>query len=412
MLLTVASIAVIGFLATLDSAIASEDDTASRRAYLEKAFETANVFPGATVEDFLYPEPGEEKPLFAPQYEPWVEVFRFPIIQSLYAVGVAYNKNADEDLRYIVSTGIDPRPMFRFYDKDGEQTRTCDQQNSAGWGLRDLAYDESRDEFHGGGHQVYRRQIFLDNCRDKCDVNLPQLPNHYGTAHHEVDGGPDTVWSHYWATDFVGYAVSRPSCTFEHLGTLMSNMDRGVRYGIAIDQSGTTGEPWVLWISYQTGPGGNRLEARRRNGTVAGYQSLPGIAGGIDFTDDWEGTGKPAILYLDQGNPDHVVVLQPPETGVADVHKDERPVAFLLSQNRPNPFAQTTTISFNLPVSGHATLSIYDICGRLITTLLDEEIEVGPSSATWDGESDASGIYFYRLGWSGHSLTRKMLVVR
>lgn len=427
LVLTVISIAATGVLATLnlatasmgaetgleikDSPVTSEDEAARRRAHLEKAFETADVFPGATVEDFLYPEPDEEKPLFAPQYEPWVEVFRFPIIQSLYAVGVAYSKNADEDIRYIVSTGINPRPIIRFYNKDGEQTRTCDQQNSTGWGLRDLAYDESRNEFHGGGHQVYKRQIFLDNCRDKCDVYLPQLPYQYGTAHHDVDGGPDTVWANYWQDDFRGFAISRPSCAFESLGTLMSN-GRGALYGIAIDQSGATGEPWVLWISYQSGPGGVRLEARRRDGTVLGYQSIQLILGGIDFTDDWEGTGKPALICVAQGNPDRVVVLQPPETGVADVHKDEKHVIFLLSQNKPNPFARTTTLSFNLPVSGHATLSIYDMCGRLITTLLDEETDAGFHSLTWHREEAASGIYFYRLGWNGHSLTRKMLVVR
>lgn len=247
---------MVSLLATFDLAIASEDDAARRRAYLEKAFETANVFPGATVEDFLYPEPAEEKALFAPQYEPWVEVFRFPISESPYAYGVAYSKNADEDRRYAVSTGIDPRPMIRFYNKDGEQTDTCDQQNSTGFGLLDLAYDESRNEFHGGGGigVSNRRRVFLDNCRTTCERSCPGLPYHLATAHHDGGTDPDTVWGTYWFADFRCYTISMPTCAYTDEGYLMSNDGRGACLGLAIGMDGTIGEPWVLWCAYQTGP--------------------------------------------------------------------------------------------------------------------------------------------------------------
>ena len=88
------------------------------------------------------------------------------------------------------------------------------------------------------------------------------------------------------------------------------------------------------------------------------------------------------------------------------------PLTFALSQNNPNPFSRETAISYTLPASGHTTVKIYDTSGRLLQTLLDEEVSTGVHTITWDRENAASGIYFCRLSSNGRSLTRKMVVVR
>jgi hypothetical protein len=73
---------------------------------------------------------------------------------------------------------------------------------------------------------------------------------------------------------------------------------------------------------------------------------------------------------------------------------------------RPNPFNPLTTVEFEIAVKGRAALRVYDIAGRLVTTLRDGEVEPGEYEATWDGTDDsgervASGVYMLRLEVGG-----------
>jgi ligand-binding sensor domain-containing protein len=82
---------------------------------------------------------------------------------------------------------------------------------------------------------------------------------------------------------------------------------------------------------------------------------------------------------------------------------------FSLSQNYPNPFNPTTTIRFEVPVSGFVSLKIFDLLGREVTTLLDEKKDVGSYEVTLDGRNLSSGVYFYRLQ-SGEFVQTKKLI--
>ena len=78
------------------------------------------------------------------------------------------------------------------------------------------------------------------------------------------------------------------------------------------------------------------------------------------------------------------------------------PVAFSLMQNYPNPFNSTTEISYSLPKSADVCLEIYDLSGRLVTTLVNGSKEPGKYVVIWDGQnvlsySTPSGLYFYRI---------------
>jgi hypothetical protein len=96
-----------------------------------------------------------------------------------------------------------------------------------------------------------------------------------------------------------------------------------------------------------------------------------------------------------------VIITTP--TGISDLSPDgSLPEKFELIGNYPNPFNPATEIIFAAPRSGHVRLEIYDIIGRKVKTLLDENITAGLKAITWDGSSDsgypvASGIYYYRL---------------
>jgi hypothetical protein len=88
-----------------------------------------------------------------------------------------------------------------------------------------------------------------------------------------------------------------------------------------------------------------------------------------------------------------------------------------LSQNHPNPFNPSTTISFSLRERGHASLAVYDVAGRLVRILAEGVMEAGPREVTWDGRDRngravASGVYFYRLETGVYNETRKMVLLR
>ncbi len=83
----------------------------------------------------------------------------------------------------------------------------------------------------------------------------------------------------------------------------------------------------------------------------------------------------------------------------------------------PNPFNPETTISFNNPQNGRISLSIYNIKGQLVKTLLDEEIAVGTHSIVWNGTNEkgnsvTSGIYFTKITTTSTSLTKKMILLK
>jgi predicted esterase len=92
------------------------------------------------------------------------------------------------------------------------------------------------------------------------------------------------------------------------------------------------------------------------------------------------------------------------------------PNSFELSQNYPNPFNPSTVISYQLPVSSKVTLKIYDLLGREIATLVNEEQSAGwkevEFQSTVGSGQLASGIYFYKLQTNNFIETKKMLIIK
>ncbi len=85
---------------------------------------------------------------------------------------------------------------------------------------------------------------------------------------------------------------------------------------------------------------------------------------------------------------------------------------YSLSQNYPNPFNPTTTIEFTLPKSGNVELSVYNLLGEEITTLIDGYKTQGNHSINFDGHNLSSGIYFYRITTNKMIITKKMLLMK
>ncbi len=85
---------------------------------------------------------------------------------------------------------------------------------------------------------------------------------------------------------------------------------------------------------------------------------------------------------------------------------EARPEAFALEQNAPNPFNPSTTIGFAIPEAGHVRLDVYNVAGQLVTTLRETTMSAGQHAIVWNGTDRAgrvvaSGVYVYRLVWTG-----------
>ena len=93
---------------------------------------------------------------------------------------------------------------------------------------------------------------------------------------------------------------------------------------------------------------------------------------------------------------------------------------FRLDQNYPNPFNPATKISYQLSVVSEVKLLVYDILGRAVATVVNEQQQAGFHTASFDGSNLASGLYFYKLtakaygaaGGGQYSQTRKMVLVK
>jgi hypothetical protein len=88
------------------------------------------------------------------------------------------------------------------------------------------------------------------------------------------------------------------------------------------------------------------------------------------------------------------------------------PVSFSLLQNYPNPFNPTTTIKYSIPNSQHVILKLFDLLGRQIAVLVDQNQHAGFYNVAFDAGKLASGVYFYRIEAGLFVQTKKMLLLK
>jgi len=137
-------------------------------------------------------------------------------------------------------------------------------------------------------------------------------------------------------------------------------------------------------------------------------------------TDDYQLAGNSPCL---SGNNECGLLIGAFEMGcdiITDMDDDNGkslPEKFMLSQNYPNPFNPTTTIRYSLPVKSFVTITVYNILGREIRTLVKQSVNAGHHEIAWDGKAEngrlvSSGIYLYRLDAGSFADSRKMLLLK
>ena len=97
-------------------------------------------------------------------------------------------------------------------------------------------------------------------------------------------------------------------------------------------------------------------------------------------------------------------------TGINDIQAKVN--EFKLYQNYPNPFNPSTKITFRISDFGLISLKIYDVLGREVTTLVNEEKPAGTFEVTWNAVNVPSGVYFYQLKAGSYTATKKLLLLK
>jgi hypothetical protein len=109
-------------------------------------------------------------------------------------------------------------------------------------------------------------------------------------------------------------------------------------------------------------------------------------------------------------NIDYVQIIK--EDVAAGITRGSEPYRFSLEQNYPNPFNPTTTIEFSLAKTSNVELTVYNILGQRVATLLNGVITAGSHSVKFDARNVATGVYFYRLVAGENTANKKMLLLK
>lgn len=138
------------------------------------------------------------------------------------------------------------------------------------------------------------------------------------------------------------------------------------------------------------------LSSRRHWMATAEYRGGLYVVGGIDSVAQAVDIVEEIVPQGTSGTDDEII---PPE-------------AFTLLQNYPNPFNPSTSISYTIPVYSKVTLKIFDLLGKEIEMLIDEEKAAGRYEVTWNAADLPSGVYFYRLQAGSFAETKKMILMK
>ncbi|MBS1513810.1 MAG: T9SS type A sorting domain-containing protein [Bacteroidetes bacterium] len=214
------------------------------------------------------------------------------------------------------------------------------------------------------------------------------------------------VYEMKWLGASTGFAGSQNGCLYATTngganwtlavdtaglsGVNIYSFDYQFGRGLAVGTKGKVfrcqGNQWILSQSNVTGPNGTTLDLwgvkmRTVNGGfVSGYQG--------------------ALLY---------VGINPP---VKIVSGSEVAANYSLEQNYPNPFNPRTTVKFAIPKNEFVKISVFDISGREVQVLVNENLTAGVYETEFRGDNLSSGTYFYKIETPSFSDTKKMILVK
>ena len=326
----------------------------------------------------------------------------------------------------LASPNSAPRPVFGVHLAEGsfDFTNEGDPSNTAFL----LEWDAVEDP--DGDRVIYQVEAALDEAfMDRIAGVITVLNGEVVTALRatagEVDAVLDSAGVMAGETATIYTRVNSSDGSLRHLGSpLTFNVTRGEVAAPAEDTMPPecelakvdAGPPTTLRVRVRDG--GSGLAAVRvmqsKNATVNVPAFTPGLQTVLFVTAEKMDESKRAMVVLEvEDVAGNVTTCDPVVTTVsAGV-----PESFELSQNYPNPFNPTTKITFQLPEASQVNLTVYDVVGREVTTLVRDQMEAGTYEVEWDGRDSAgrvlpSGLYLYRIEAGSFTESRTMTLLK
>ena len=218
------------------------------------------------------------------------------------------------------------------------------------------------------------------------------IDDEYGLC-YRVDSTSGKIYRSYFNSDTLDYEE------------LFIDLTAEVGDTIYVDQFG---ESYPILLASEEGFDDWNLSSRKRNflGQSSPLYDLSLIKNiGLSYQLEWELVGyedelKGAII-------NGIVYGDTTVVGIND--PDNRAKEFSLSQNYPNPFNPTTKIKFVIPQSSFVNLKVYDVLGREVATLVNEEKHPGSYEVEFDASQLSSGVYIYKLQAGSYTSFKKMI---
>ena len=227
-----------------------------------------------------------------------------------------------------------------------------------------------------------------------------------GQTWQVVDSTFTTGW--YWASHMYNITPMLEGGTSFRIGFTYDDCGGNWGYGIGIDNVKVKHGDDFTWLSISPYKG--------KTSFFGGYNDTVEIKIGAYST--YDGFDDDESAYISYGvNLENLAIMSINTGVVMSADNDVLPAVFRLHQNYPNPFNPETMIQFDVPHRVDLTLSVYDLLGRRVKTLVKDNLDIGSYSIKWNGSSDAgemlpSGMYFYELHSSKFHSVKKLILVK
>jgi len=264
--------------------------------------------------------------------------------------------------------------------------------------------------------------VFWDDLNPSLGGNIYFYTNNVDTAIVQYDNVP-----HFGGTGvytFQAILTADGNITYQYLaasGILNSvtigieNSDGSIGLQVVHNQNYVTGNLAVqirmpiFWLSVD--PGSGYAYQGESDDIIVTFDALD--------LDEGDYFGQITIESNDSSNPTVIIPCTLTVESIVGIDEpaENIPTSFALDQNYPNPFNPGTEISFALPAKSDVNLTIYDLLGRRVKTLISGELDAGYHSVAWNGDdssgkSVSSGLYFYKIETGDFRMTRKMIMLK
>jgi D-alanyl-D-alanine carboxypeptidase len=195
-----------------------------------------------------------------------------------------------------------------------------------------------------------------------------------------------------WLKALYGGQIISNSMLDTMLTFVNANISGANGYGLGTMRYNVNGK--ICW-----GHAGNSFG----HSSVAMYYPVQGITISVMMNKDIN-TGSIAIDFMNTVISNNPIGIEPISTIT--------PGKFSLEQNYPNPFNPETNIRFSIPERSFVKIKIFDVTGKQVELLLNENVNAGTYEVKWNASMKPSGVYFYRIEAGNFSKTRKMIVIK